>query len=270
MTPDERFEELQILMPGTPEGVLRYLSAEHAISPWESAFEERNEYIEPVRDFFRKFRIDKKKLQRILNVCGEAGARWLNNRHFYWNQEMARLQGEELAVVADATRQLSKELEGDQLADAVNEVVSEATIDDDDPWQNFDAAGALRAMHCDDVLKRHGKYNGRSLRDCNLLLRSLIRKVETDARKRSPEELLGLTPPRSQFPNVVFADRRFGDGSEYVQELDSNGKVVRQYKKSGVNPVVPEFKGMSRQQAQAKCLELLAKRQQEKQGRKSG
>ena len=239
MTPKERFEELQILMPGTPDRILSFLAAENGITPWETQHEETCRYKEPVQDFFLKFRIDsKEKLQRILNCCGEKGAAWLRNRYWFWNQERLRHEATEFGVAAEATRQFQGELQGEALANAVNEAVA-ANGSDEDPWQNFDAHRALRVMHCDDVLKSHGKYNGKSMIDCYKLLRALVRKVEIDTRNRSPEELLGLTRPRHLQPNTVFADGRYGDGARMLRRADGSFYKERQYE-----PMIPEFEGM--------------------------
>lgn len=259
MNPKQRFEELQILMPGTPVCVLAFLAADNAVTPWESQHEETCRFKEPVQDFFLKFRIDtKEKLQRILNCCGEMGASWLRNRFFYWNQKRVNHEALEFGIAAEATRQLTPDLEGDELADAVNETVG-ANGTEEDPWQNFDAHRALRVMHCDDVLKMHGKYEGRSMIDCHKLLRALVRKVEIDTRSRSPEELLGLTPPRNQYPNHVFADGRYGDGARMLRRADGSF-----YKERLFEPMIPEMAGMGRAQMREIIQERLEKNAEKK------
>ena len=259
MNPKERFEELQILMPGTPASVLAFLAAENAVTPWESQHEETCRFKEPVQDFFLKFRIDsKEKLQRILNCCGEMGASWLRNRFFYWNQKRVNHEALEFGIAAEATRQLSPKLEGDELADAVNETVG-ANGTDEDPWQNFDAHRALRVMHCDDVLRQNGRYENRSMIDCHRLLRALVRKVEIDTRSRSPEELLGLTPPRHHFPNAVFADGRFGDGARMLR-----GPTGSIYKERLMEPMIPEMAGIGRTEMREIIQQRLAKNAEKK------
>ena len=117
---------------------------------------------------------------------------------------------------------------------------------DGEPLVEFNAHRAALVLRCDDVLNNSGRYGGRSPIDQHKLLRSLVRKVEVDKRKRSPEEILGLTPDRSKFPHVVFADGRFGDGRRFIQEKDDQGRVVRQYKEPLHQPIVPQFVGKSR------------------------
>ena len=246
MTPADRLEELEILMPGTPSRVLRFLAADNALSPWETTFEERNLYSEPVRDFFAKFRIDKPKLQRLLNCCGDVGARWLSNRHYYWWREFVQAEAEDYGVAAEAARALSPDHKGEDFADAVNETVAKHR--DGEPVVMFDAYRAALVLKCDDALKRSGKYVNLPSKAAHKLLRSLVRKAEIDPRKRSPEELLGLTPSRSSMPHVVFADKRFGDGRRFIQELDADGNVTRQYKESTFTPIIPAFEGKSRQE----------------------
>ena len=41
MTPDNRLEELTILMPGTPEQLLRFLASDNTLMPWETTHEDR-------------------------------------------------------------------------------------------------------------------------------------------------------------------------------------------------------------------------------------
>ena len=259
MNPKERFEQLQYLMPGTPDRVLAFLAAENGITPWETHHEETCRYKEPVQNHFLKFRVDSKhKLQFILNCCGEKGAAWLRNRYFYWNQERVRHEAMEFGIAAEATRQLTPGLEGEELADAVNEVVG-SNGTEEDPWQNFDAHRALRVMHCDDVLKRHGKYQGKSNLECHKLLRALVRKVEIDTRSRSPEELLGLTTPRHLQPNVVFADGRYGDGARMLRRADGTF-----YKERLNEPMIPEMVGMGRTEMIEIIRERLAKNAEKK------
>ena len=268
MTPKERFEELQILMPGTPDRILNFLAAENGVTPWETQHEETCQYKEPVQDFFLKFRIDsKEKLQRILNCCGEMGASWLRNRHFYWNRERVNNEAGEFAIVAEATRQLNGELQGEELADAVNAVVANGNSDVD-PWQNFDAFRAARVMHCDDVLKSVGRYEGKSMRDCNKLLRALVRKVEIDSRNRTAEELLGLATPRHLQPHVVFADGRFGDGARWIREVDANGNV-RQYKERQDQAMLPELAGMADSEKRELINSLIQKQLEKRAAQKS-
>lgn len=268
MTPKERFDELQILMPGTPDYILSFLAADNGIIPWESRHEETCRYKEPVQDHFLKFRIDSKiKLQTILNACGEKGASWLRNRYFYWNQERVNDEAGEFAVAAEVTRQLEGKLEGEELADAVNAVVAKGDSEVD-PWQSFDAFRAALVMECDDLLRSLDRYKGKSMRDSNRLLRALVRKVEIDTRKRSPEEILGLYPPRTNHPNVVFADGRFGDGARFIQELDDQGNVVKQYKEKLEQPLLPELAHMGPTQRRQFVHELIQKRLREKASQK--
>lgn len=251
MTPKERFDELQHFMPGTPDYVLHFLAADNGIRPWETQHEETCRYKEPVQNHFLKFRVDSKsKLQFILNCCGEHGATWLRNRYWFWNQERLRQEATEFGIAAEATRQLHGELDGEELADAVNKAV-ESNKADDEPWQNFDAHRALRVLQCDEVLKRNGKYRGRSMIESHQLLRALVRKVEIDTRKRSPEELLGLTTPRHLQPTVVFSDGRYGDGARLLQRADGSF-----YKERQIEPLVPEMDGIPK----AEMIKIIQKR----------
>ena len=267
MTPAERFDELQILMPGTPDRVHHFLASDHTVMPWENAHEERNRYVEPVHDFFHKFRIDKTKLQRILNVCGEVGARWLSNRHYYWNRRHIESEAAEYGAAAEAARAFKDTHQGDDYLEAIQGTV-ETVSGGDEPLVEFNAHRAALVLRCDDVLRTNGKYKRRSWIDCHKMLRSLVRKVEMDSRSRSPEEILGITPARHNFPNFVFADRRFGDGRRFIQETDDSGRVVKQYREPLYQPIIPEFAGKGRSEQEQMIRDHIRREQERKRRQK--
>ena len=260
MKPTDRLEDLQILMPGTPDVILHYLAADQAIEPWENSHEERELFVAPVADFFHRFKIDKTKLQRIVNHCGESGAIWLRNRFFYWNRERVTREAGEYGLAAQAARYIGANHEA--LAETLNSVVSQGG--QIEPLVEFDTGRAVRVLKCDDVLRYAGRYNGKSIEACHKMLRELVRKLETDTRQRSPQEILGLVPPRKNYPNCVFSDGKFGDGQRLIIERDESGRVIRQFKESKYPPLVPGLQGLSRDESIRKINAVTRERKEQK------
>jgi len=251
MNIDERIEQLKMLMPTIKEEIILFLAADNPFKPWADQ-ERRKVFHEPMMEFFRKFRIDRKKLQRIMHYCGEAGAKELTNSYWHWSCESNKGEATDMATVAGVGRAVNAGIQQTSSVEEVTDTANRVLTADGkrDPFLKLDATRCALIIRCDTLLERAGKYRGISTQRCHRMLRGLVRKCEMDSQRRPPEWWLFPETRQKRNPNAVYADGKFGDGSEYYKVLDEDGRIVSQGRRPAMDPLVPEFLGLSRQEQQ--------------------
>lgn len=267
MTIEERVEQLSMLMPSIGTSIIAFLAADNALKPWTDTAERRKVFHEPLMEFFRKFRIDRKKMQRILNSCGDAGAVELKNSYWYWQRESGTGEANDMGTVAEVGRAVTGTKGGETTAEDVASTAQQVLSENGkrEPYlKNLDATRCALILRCDSVLKQSGRYRNKRIEQCHSMLRSLVRKCELDSKRRPPEHWIYPNRRQPLQANVVYADGKFGDGAEYYKELDENGRIIKQGKRSKIDPLVPEFLGLSRHEQQLLVGKLYEQQQQQK------
>ena len=245
---DDRIENLKILMPSVPEEIILYLATDNSLKPWKGSAERTAVFHNPMMDFFRKFRIDRKKLQRILHYCATPGADDVKSSFWRWEQESGLAEANDMGSVAAVGRSAAMQDDGggtlDDVTQAANDVITAKGTRE--AYLKLDPVRLQLIMRCDSALRLSGKYRGLKMERAHKLLRGLVRKCELDSKRRPPEYWV-IPSYRANYsdPNTVYADGKFGDGSEYYKVLDDNGRVIEQGRKRKVDPLVPEFLGLT-------------------------
>lgn len=265
---EDRLENLKVLMPSVPETVVLYLATENGLKPWNGSAERTAYFHNPLMDFFRKFRIDRKKLQRILHHCAAPAADDLKASFWRWEQESGQGEAHDMGSVAAVGRSAAMQDEGsgsvDDVTNAANDVITAKGTRE--PYLKLDPARCQLILRCDSALRRSGRYNGLKMERAHKLLRGLVRKCELDSKRRPPEYWV-IPEYRRHYtdPHTVYADGKFGDGTEYYRVTDDNGKIIEQGRKPKVDPLVPEFLGLTLHEQNLLVAELYEKRRLEMQ-----
>ena len=248
-TREDRIENLSLLMPSVAEEIILYLATDNSLKPYKSTSERTVTFHYPLMEFFRKFRIDRKKLQRILHHCASPGADDVKASFWRWEQESTAGEANDMGSVAAVGRAAYMEDNGGGNLEEVTQTAKEVLTDGGkrEPYlSHLDAVRTELILRCQSALIRSGRIRNLPMARANKILRQLVRKCEMDTKRRPPEYwVMPHTRQDYNNPNVVYADGKFGDGSEYYKKLDDNGRIVEQGRKPKVDPLIPEFMGLS-------------------------
>jgi hypothetical protein len=244
MTPDERVAALKELLPGLKDVVYEALIAEHPLGTLECSYQ--LDLVEPLRDLMVRLRFNDAKKLRVANYCGARGAVFLGNVYHSFKQVMYKKERADLTVALEVLAGVDQGDEEEMKAAA--EVINELNDKDDNgPVLAFNLQRALLAIQAEKLLKRTGNINQRTpINTAINQVWSLVKRAERRP-ERTMEELLGIAPPRSSQPNMLFSDGRFGDGTRLETVTLADG-TTEQRRTSLVEPLVPEFIGMNRVQ----------------------
>jgi len=244
MTPDERVAALKELLPGLKAVVYEALIAEHPLGTLDASYQV--DLVEPLRDLMVRLRFDDAKKLRVSNYCGARGASFLGSVYYSFKQVMNRKEQADLTVALNVLAGVDQgdEEEVEAAAEVINDLNDK---DDNGPVLAFNLQRALLAIQAEKLLKRIGSINQRTPMDRAINeVWSLVKRAERH-QQRTMEELVGIAPPRSRFPNTLFSDGRFGDGTRLETVTLADG-TTEQRRTSLVEPLVLEFVGMNRMQ----------------------
>jgi len=262
MTPADRIAELKDMLPGVPDFVLHCLASDVEVSLTTDTW--KQDFVKPLLDVMKRLRFTEQKLARLMTYCGQWGAAKANSVFCYqFKQQRDQLEQAEFTVLQAALQQVEDKTDPDQVEAAMEAANEMNRVDDQDPYWTFDLDTVMLYQHCERVLKRTGSISQRDSLDVMVRrVRHLTKRCQK--RGKSPEEVMGLTPPRSQFPDVLFRDGFFGDGTRLESYTDKDG-VQRFRRTSKVEPLVGDFVGMNPMDIQLLIRKRLDQRKQQAQ-----
>ena len=237
MTPDERIATLRDLLPGLQDFHYEALAAEHASTNLECHW--LNDLRLPIVDVMMRLRFNDAKVLRVKHYCGAAGAELLDACYYRFRKCLA---GEEVRDFTVALEVAAAVGGSEAAAEVINELNAEQGRQ---PAVDFDLRSVQAMLAAESTLKRHGVIKPSTpIREAIGKVRWLTKKALADTGQRTMEELLGVARPRSESPDVLFSDGRFGDGTRLVTMVLPDG-TVEQRRTSVIEPLVESFVGMS-------------------------
>ena len=237
MTPEERIATLRDLLPGLQDFHYESLAAEHASTNLECHW--LNDLRLPIVDVMMRLRFNDAKVLRVKHYCGAAGAGLLDNCYSRFRNRLAGEEDRDFTVALEVAAQVN---DSDAAADVINELNAEQGRQ---PAVDFDLRSVQAMLAAQSTLKRHGVIKASTpMREAISKVRWLTKKALADTGQRTMEELLGVARPRSENPDVLFADGYFGDGTKLVTVTLPDG-TVEQRRTSLIEPLVESFVGMS-------------------------
>jgi hypothetical protein len=235
MTLEDRIATLRDLLPGLQDFHYEALAAEHASQNLECHW--LNDLRLPIVDVMMRLRFNDAKVLRVKAYCGANGATLLDQ---CYGRFRTRLAGEEVHDFTVALEVAAQAKNNEVAAEVINELNAEQGRA---PAFDFDLRSVQAMMAAQSALKHHGFITPSTpLRDAIGKVRWLTRKALADTRMRTMEELLGVARPRSEQPNMLFADGYFGDGTRLVTVTLEDGTTV-QRRTSLIEPLVESFVG---------------------------
>ena len=237
MTPEERTATLRDLLPGLQDFHYESLAAEHATTNLECHW--LNDLRLPIVDVMMRLRFNDAKVLRVKHYCGAAGAGLLDNCYSRFRNRLAGEEDRDFTVALEVAAQVN---DSDAAADVINELNAEQGRQ---PAVDFDLRSVQAMLAAQSTLKRHGVIKASTpMREAISKVRWLTKKALADTGQRTMEELLGVARPRTEHPDVLFADGCFGDGTRLVTVTLPDG-TVEQRRTSLIEPLVESFVGMS-------------------------
>ena len=237
MTPEERTATLRDLLPGLQDFHYESLAAEHASTNLECHW--LNDLRLPIVDVMMRLRFNDAKVLRVKHYCGAAGAGLLDNCYSRFRNRLAGEEDRDFTVALEVAAQVN---DSDAAADVINELNAEQGRQ---PAVDFDLRSVQAMLAAQSTLKRHGVIKASTpMREAISKVRWLTKKALADTGQRTMEELLGVARPRTEHPDVLFADGCFGDGTRLVTVTLPDG-TVEQRRTSLIEPLVESFVGMS-------------------------
>ena len=237
MTPEERTATLRDLLPGLQDFHYEALAAEHASTNLECHW--LNDLWLPIVDVMVRLRFNDAKVLRIKHYCGAAGAELLDACYHRFRNRLAGEEVRDFTVALEVAAQVN---DSDAAADVINELNAEQGRQ---PAVDFDLRSVQAMLAAQSTLKRHGVIKASTpMREAISKVRWLTKKALADTGQRTMEELLGVARPRTEHPDVLFADGCFGDGTRLVMVTLPDG-TVEQRRTSLIEPLVESFVGMS-------------------------
>lgn len=260
----ERIDQLKVLLPGLKEPIIEFLAADNALPPWSQS-ERTLLFSQPLRTEFRRFRIDRDRVNRILHWCGAAGAKELKQVFYYHLRDMDSELAREYAVAAEIAKDVDLGAD-EQVAAAVAEVNDALKAQGErEPVQLCSPARLRNVINADRYLSRQRLYTG-TLLDGYRQLMFTVRKMEHTSPPRSPAEALGRDEVRRDNPHVVYENGLFGDGTLYFQERDPNHptRLLKQGRKLPFEPIAPELFGKNKSEVDAFVQDLVRRHREKK------
>lgn len=265
MNPTERITSLKELLPGLRPVVYEILAADTNVIT--NGIDWKIEFVEPLVELMGRLRFNDVKIQRVTNHCGSAGGVKLKNAYWVFKQKLNKEELTDYAVAAEVVNGLqpSSAEESRGAIEVVNELVESRETGFE--HVKFDLVKVQRMLAVERRLKQRGSIKMTTpMREAvNMVRRWVTRweKLEVRSPNITIDEVFGESKPREQFPNMLFGDNRFGDGTRLLLEKDAAGNNVWR-RTSLVEPLVPEFEGMDperiKAEIQRRVKERIAKR----------
>lgn len=256
MTPEERVESLREMLPGLRDYLYEYLAADGASVCRDGDISYQRDIIDPLVAVMKRLHFTEAKSQRVANYCGEYGRKAVVNAFYGYRSRLRRSEADDIGVAGVVLANVDTSNAGK--VDAAANVINQLNEGRNEyAHLKFDAHRAMLALAAERRLRQLGRItNWTSFDQANALIRSVVLRCERRP-DRSMDEVLGVAAPRWQNPNMVFGDGRFGDGTRLmtVTQPDGSTEMVRT---SLVEPLIPEFRGMSRPEIEQAIQEKLA------------
>lgn len=261
MTPTERITALKELLPGLRSIVYEILAADTNIVT--DGIDWKIDFTEPLVDVMGRLRFNDVKIQRVTNHCGAAGGVKLKSAYWVFKQRLNKEEVTDFAVAAEVVNGLqpSTPEETKGAIEVVNELVESRETGFE--HVKFDLVKVQRMMAVERRLKHRGNIKMTTpMREAVQMVRQWVNRWEK-MELRSPnitiEEVFGEVKPRADFPNMLFGDNRFGDGTRWHQVTNTAGEQVWQ-RSSLIEPLVPEFEGQDPEMIKAELIRRVKER----------
>ena len=246
MTPDERVVLLKEMLPNLTEWIYQCLASDHAVS-CSNGLENDITRKTALIDVMARLRFNDAKVQRVRNHCGLKGSDIIGSAYWAFTNRLRKAQGQDLLVSTQVLH--SVDVNDEETVEAATKVVNELNETRDNKYEplKFDVNRALKAIEIERYMWTRGIITHTT--DPEFSMAELRRNLNRWERfpHQTIDELFGRdnAPSRSNYPNTLFSDGKFGDGTEMVSMTGPDGEQ-RWVRSSRLESVLPAFEGMNR------------------------